>query len=129
MKINEDFLPKIEYVDYVESTGTTDGWYWRKWHSGFCELFKYVQYSGLTMTTASAGTYYGANGAADKNDTLPFSVTPLFIGSMERSSRASGNYLYWSRINGNKLYSAFRRFASGSNTTCAVEWSIRGLWK
>lgn len=114
-------------ADYVIETGTTDGWKWIKWNSGLVELTKYIQYSGLILTTASNGTYYGSGSNGTKTETLPFTFNSYdFIGYQEQPSRASSVYVYAASISGSTLSTEFRAHASMNNVTCGVRYYIRG---
>ncbi len=117
--------------DYVIDQGTqTAGgvtWTYIKWNSGRAEILGYKPYSGLSMTSQSAGTYYGTGTSGSGTATLPFSLsTVLYIGRQETSPRSSGVYVYDTSINGTTLTTQFRAFASSSNVSCAVNYHIVG---
>ncbi len=112
-----------EITDYIIETGTNDGWKYRLWNSGLIEMTKFIQYSGITCTSSSAGTYYGPA----KTTTIPFSLSSYeYIGTQEQSSRSSGVYVYVANISGSTITIEFRTHASGSNLNCGVNYYIRG---
>lgn len=114
-----------DMVDYIIETGTNDGWKYRLWNSGYIEMTKYIQYTGLTMTSKSNNQFYGAT----KNVNLPFTFDEVdFIGYQEQSPRASSTFIYNSQINnGNTLMTEFRAYASQSNVNCSARYYIRGI--
>ena len=114
-------------ADYIIDTGTTNGWKWRKWNSGFIELTGYVQHSNITCNIASNGTYYGSGSNGTKNVTLPFTLSSCdFIGYQEQSSRGSGIFVYNASVSGSTLSTEFRNYVSSSGYACGVRYYIRG---
>ena len=131
MKINEDFLLKPKYTDYVESQGNTNNWKWRKWHSGFCEIVAYKQHENITVTTSSAGTYYN-DSTGRKTLQLPFHLTHEYgLTVFETPSHSSSLYVYncYVAADGNNLVTDFRSHGSSTNAVCAVWYYITGAWK
>lgn len=57
-----------KYSDWVAETGTTDGWNWRRWHSGTVEAW-----TVLSVTLGAAAPYGSALEAAEGTITLPIS--------------------------------------------------------
>nr|DAW33548.1 MAG TPA: tail protein [Caudoviricetes sp.] len=45
-------------TDFVTSIGTTGGWQYRKWNSGFAECWRGIGYSGVKYTNAYGSSYY-----------------------------------------------------------------------
>lgn len=114
-------------ADYIIETGTTNGWNWRKWNSGFIELTGYVQHSNITCNIASNGTYYGSGSNGTKNVTLPFTLSSCdFVGYQEQPSRGSGIFVYYANVGGSTLSTEFRNYVSSSGYTCGVRYYIRG---
>ncbi len=110
-------------ADYIIETGTTDGWKWRKWNSGLIEMTKFIQYSGLNITSRSNNQFYGA----PQNVTLPFTFSEVdFIGYQEQSARASSTFIYNSEISGSTLTTEFRAYVSQTNVNCGAKYYIRG---
>lgn len=137
-KVKADDMNEIKSVvnnnanaldDYVKEEGTTTvssvTFTYKKWNSGLVELYAYKGYTGLTMTSQSAGTYYGTGGSGTM--TLPFTLTSvLYIGTQELSPRSSGVYVYDTSISQTTLTTQFRAFASSSNVSCGVNYHIVG---
>ena len=114
----------INAVAYVIEKGTNNGWEYRKWSDYTYEAWKSKDFDNLTLTSQSAGTYYGA----DKTDTLPSfsaSVTSAF-GQTNGGALSSGIYLY--RIQHSPFTISFRAHASVSNGAAGVDFYIRGTW-
>lgn len=117
----------LSFADIVIETGTSSGWNYVKWLSGKVELFGSNQNTGLKLTTASAGTYYGTGTNGERSVTLPFTFdTILFVGYREISSRASGVYIYDVSVSGNTLTTQFRAHASANNVACGGSYHIIG---
>ena len=113
-------------ADYIIETGTTDGWKWRKWNSGRVEMTGWNQFTGIKLDRASNGTYY-SDTTGYKTLTLPFSLSSVdYLGATETSSRASGVYVYYTRISGSTLTTEFRAFANIESGPCGVMYYIIG---
>lgn len=112
-------------ADWVIETGTNNSWNYKKWHSGKYEAWRYYQATALTITTASAGTYYG--GERDF-------AFPSFHQSLEScvygntSSQGSGVYIYGAVANGSNLKVYYRAHASNSNAACGGYFYIHGTY-
>lgn len=113
-------------TDYIIETGTTDGWKWRKWNSGRIEMTGWNQFTGIKLDMTSGGTYYSET-TGSKTLTLPFTLSSVdYIGTRETSSRASGIYVYYARINGSTLTTEFRAFSNMASAPCGVMYHIIG---
>ncbi len=120
MKINEKL---IGIEDYIIETGKNDNWQWRKWKSGRIELTGTIQYTNLSITTASMGTYYGA----EKNSPLPFNIKELYyLGYSECAVRSSGVFVYNTSVENTTLKTEFRAHASSVEAKCNVRYYIIG---
>jgi hypothetical protein len=118
----------IGFADSVIETGTSSGWNYIKWSSGKVELFGSTQNTGLKLTTASAGTYYGSGNDGVRSTTLPFDFdTVLFVGYREISARSSGIYIYDASVSGSTLTTQFRAHASSNNVSCGGMYHIIGI--
>lgn len=112
-------------ADWVIETGTDNSWNYKKWHSGKYEAWRFYQATSLVITTASAGTYYGA----DRN--IPF---PSFHQSLEActygntSTQSSGVYINSALANGSNLRVYYRAHASINNASCGGFFYIRGTY-
>ena len=110
-------------ADYITERGNSNGWAWTKYKSGRIELTGWVQYTGITCTNQSAGTYYGGS----KTTTMPFSLMSLYlITTQETSSRSSGIYVYGATVSGATVTTEFRAHASVSNGSCGVFYHVIG---
>lgn len=112
-------------ADWVIEQGTDNSWNYKKWHSGKYEAWRFYQATSLVITTASAGTYYGA----DRN--IPF---PSFHQSLEActysntNTQSSGVYINSALANGSNLRVYYRAHASINNASCGGFFYIRGTY-
>ena len=112
--------------DYVTETGTSSGWTYRKWNSGRYEAWRYYQATGLVLTTANSGTYYGD----PKTVSLPSFATTLDCCTYgNTTSQSSGLYIYNVQKVGANLSIAYRAHASQSNGSCGGYFHIIGRWQ
>lgn len=115
-------------ADFVIEFDTDGTWLWRKWQSGYVELFAFEQYSGLSITSASAGTYYGASQDID----LPFTLTELYAQSGQLAGTvSSGVYPYkiYTVSSGTKLRTEFRAHASNASASCGIKYYLIGMYR
>lgn len=115
-------------VDYITEIGNDETWAWRKWKSGWVELYAYHQFTGLNLTSTSMGTYYGPA----QNINLPFQLTDVYYSdAREVSVRGSGVYVYdIGFIDNNTVISTqFRAHASSTNANCGVKFYILGTYE
>lgn len=128
IKTANDFIDGVD--DYVIDTGTATAggttWTYTKWNSGKVDLYGSGSKTGMTIATASAGTYYGANAKLEL--TLPFALSSvLYIGVQETAPRSSGVWAYASTISGTTLTTEFRSFgAINNNGSCGCSYHIVG---
>lgn len=123
----EQILTKLDAIDdYVVDQGTDNSWTYRKWNSGRYEAWRYYQATGLVLTSASAGTYYGN----PKTVSLPSFATTLDCCTYgNTTSQGSGIYIYnVQKVNAN-LSIAYRAHASQSNGSCGGYFHIIGTWQ
>ena len=117
-------------ADYVKEQGTTTAggttWTYIKWNSGRVDLYATGSKTGMTIATASGGTYYNTN--AKLTLTLPYSLSSvLYIGVQEIGPRSSGIWAYASTISGTTLTTEFRSFAAiNSNGACGCNYHLVG---
>lgn len=117
-----------DMTDFVVAQGTSGIWTYRKWNSGAYEAWGEYEASGMTLTTSSAGTYYGSNGA--KEIALPsWSLSCTFAVAQEQLSRSSGVYIYNISRTATKLTVDYRAHASSSNALCGGMFYVKGTWK
>lgn len=118
-------------ADYVTEQGTTTvsstTWTYRKWNSGKVDLYASGSKTGMTIATASGGTYYGVSAKLEL--TLPFTLSSvLYIGVQETSPRSSGVWAYGTSISGTTLTTEFRSFAAiNNNGACGCSYHIVGI--
>lgn len=114
-------------VDFVVAQGTDNSWTYRKWNSGIYEAWRKYQATGMTITTQSAGTYYGGS----KQLALPsFNTGVSSVTYGNTTSQSSGVYIYNTEpISGNKLNINYRAHASSSNSSCGGYFHIIGTWQ
>lgn len=110
-------------ADYITERGESGGWHWTKYKSGKVELYGWFQYTGITSTSQSAGTYYGGS----KTTNLPFAIKMITNWSaQETNSRSSGIYVYNISFSGGGTGTStyftidFRGHASLSNASCGA---------
>ena len=125
---------KDALIDYIVSQGTTTSapiWTWRKWKSGLAECWGRFDCSGLTMNTASAGTYYNDT-SGKKTFNYPsglFTSVASVTGLTCQGSRGSGVFIYsCENTSTSQCKVNFRSHASSSNTVCPVFIHSIGRW-
>lgn len=124
--VNSLNVTGIHAVDYVVEQGTDNSWTYRKWNSGLFEAWRYYQASSMTITTSSAGTYYGG----EKLIPLPsFVVTITGTTYGNAPSQSSGVYIYETVRDNSNLKVVYRAHASTSNASCGGVFHIFGTWK
>lgn len=118
---------KSHDVDYVVEKGTNNSWNYKKWSDRTFEAWAQFNATGLTLNTASAGTYYSSSGL--KNFALPsFTSTITIVLAKEVASMSSGIWIYTAQRNGSNLQVNYRAHASVSNGVCNGCFYIRGTW-
>ena len=118
-------------ADYVVEQGTTSGWYYRKYNSGFVEMFKREQ---VTLTERRAwGTGYLFTASEGTTVTYPLALTALYYNSVViESGTALIAYLGYQRATTQlKQFSweAFTTSAISVPTTATVNYYTTGMWK
>lgn len=119
-------------ADFVSDYGSnSSGWFWRKWNSGRCEAWGNFQFSGITVTTQNAGTYWGNGGFKDLS--LPsslFTAVDCAEVTNGQGTHASGVYPYGvSSLTTSNIQIAFRAFASSSDVGCPAFVKVYGSWR
>ena len=116
----------------VYTTGTDNGWTYKKYADGTYEAWRTYNATGMSLTSASAGTYYnGTVGNGIKNITLPsFNVgTSYFAFANSMPSISSGVYIYSiGRLSATTLQIGYRAHASTTNGVCNGMFYVRGNW-
>lgn len=111
-------------MDFVVSIGTTGGWQYRKWNSGFAECWRGISYSGVQYTNTYGSAYYCVTQVS-----LPFTFTSVkhFQGT---AYGTKGLYYVSSCGITNsviKFYTASA--AKETNVSISVELYVTGTWK
>lgn len=123
----KNILDNEHSIDYITEIDSNSTWKWRKWASGRVELIGSNQYSGISMTRSSEGTYYGNGSESTKTIALPFTLSSVdYIGTQEVSTRSSGVYVYDVSVSGTTLSTQFRAHSSQSGSYCGVRYYIIG---
>lgn len=123
---------------YVVEDGTTsNSWDYRLWSDGTYEAWRSANFTGITVTSSSAGTYYGTGGEKSLGvPTFP-NNSNTGIKSAEATenggSHSSGVYVYGVNTSGatgpnSSFIVIFRAHASTSNGNCGVDLYIRGTY-
>lgn len=124
-------------VGIVEQGTTSNNWQYRLWSDGTYEAWRRYQFTGITVTTASAGTYYGS--AGEKTLGVPVfpnnsntGVTYAF-GTEGGGTHASGVYLYQIVHAGatgatSDMTFVFRAHGSTNNGGCLINIYIKGTY-
>lgn len=115
-------------ICYVKETGMDNSWNYKKWSDGTFEAWGQFNATGLTLNTASAGTYYNSTSGV-KNFALPsFTSTISIVLVKEIASMSSGIWIYTAQRNGSNLQVDYRAHASTSSGVCNGCYYIRGTW-
>ena len=119
-------------ADYVVDYGTTTaGWIWTKWNSGRAECYGNFAFDSITVTTASAGTYWANSGI--KSKALPsglFTSVSCAEVSPGNGTHSSGVYPYdVNDLTTTEIKVQFRAFASTSNGNCPAFIKVYGAWR
>ena len=121
----KEMAHKIGLIDdYIVEQGTKDGWEYRKWNSGFIELWKMSYHSNVNCNTSSNSVYVG-----NYNAQLPFSISiGRIFCSINNASKKMFVLDVWgsSGINANVSLGSM---ASTTNATCYLNWYVTGKWK
>lgn len=119
-------------ADYITDYGTSGGWYYRKYNSGYAECWGEFQFTGITVNTASAGTYYNSTSGL-KSQSLPsglFASVSYAEVTNGYGTHASGMYPYGvGSLTTSAVQIQFRAFASSSNVGCPAFIKVYGAWK
>lgn len=114
------------------TSGTDNGWRYRKYADGTYEAWRFYQATGLNLSVSSAGTYYGSGANGYRDITAPsFTKTYELVMAQDMASQSSGTYIYnIAATNGNSFIRvSYRNYASNTNASCGGDFYIRGTWK
>lgn len=119
-------------ADYITEYGTSGDWYYRKYNSGYAECWGQFQFSGITVTSSSAGTYYHST-TGIKSQSLPsglFTSVSYAEATEGKGTHASGVYIYnINALSTSSVSLQFRAHASTSNGGCPAFIKVYGAWK
>lgn len=114
------------------TSGTDNGWTYKKYMDGTYEAWRTYNATGMSLTSASAGTYYNATvGNGIKNITLPsFNVGTDYVAfANPMPSISSGVYIYSvGKLNATTLQIGYRAHASTTGGVCNGMFYVRGNW-
>lgn len=118
--------------DFVVAQGVTNGWTWRKWHSGVAECWKIHTFT-TTINTAFGSLYCG-NATARQEYPFPFVEKP--VENVTLQSGAKQAILYCEAgghgVNGvssSARYNVFHPVAVTTSQTFYLSFHVRGKWK
>ena len=116
-------------VDCIVDEGSEGIWKYRKWKNGTYEAWGTYNATGLTLTTASGGTYYSTT---NPEVNLPsFSVACDYaFGNEQRNvgQISSGIWIYAITTYATKLGIEFRAHSSISSGACGCAFYVHGRW-
>lgn len=113
--------------DFIVEEGTNNSWIYRKWKNGYYEAWRFYQGSNLTITTASAGTYYGGSASIS----LPSfnATTTVYCTYGNYPSQSSGVYIYQTSVSSKTTMAIYyRAHTSVSGANCGGYFYIRGTY-
>ena len=115
-------------ANYVIEEGESNSFAYRKWKNGTYEAWTSYTATSLTLTSSSAGTYYG--GSATTLNLPSFSTYVGYISYAVTSPTSSGVYIYrvYPNAAGTQLSVEYRAHASTSGGTCGTSIYVRGNW-
>ena len=114
------------------TSGTNNGWRYRKYADGTYEAWRYYQATGLNLSVSSAGTYYGSGANGYRDITAPsFTKTYTLAIGQSMSSQTSGTHIYAiGATNGTSYIRVhYRNFVSNTSASCGGDFYIRGTWE
>ena len=114
--------------DFIVDYGTDNSWNYRKWNSGRFDAWRFYQATNLTITTASAGTYYGGSASL----TLPSfnNSTSCVVYATNTISQSSGVYIYnYTIASKTTITINYRAHTSISGANCGGAFFVTGYWK
>lgn len=123
-------------IGIVETGTTSNSWDYRLWSDGTYEAWRSHGFTGMALTSSSAGTYYG-NGTTLGVPTFPNNsntgVTQCLCTASNAFSHSSGVYLYQTEHASattatSNLTFQFRAHASTSNAACGLDIYLKGTY-
>lgn len=112
----------INAVDYVVEQGTTDGWTWRKWNSGYME-------ATLRMSDPTIGSATTLNGVQRMPINYPTPPTFNTITDVTASGHNSGAWVSAGFDGGGSVVVFLMRISGNTNALSNFSMSLKGTWK
>lgn len=125
------------HVVGITETGTTsNNWDYRLWSDGTYEAWRSHGFTGMALTSSSAGTYYGGGttlGVPTFPNNSNTGVTQCLCTASNAFSHSSGVYLYQTEHASattatSNLTFQFRAHASTSNAACGLDIYLKGTY-
>ena len=88
---NVNIWDSLHKVDYITEKGTSNGWRYRKWNSGWVEAWCYYSVGSVAITTSSTG--YGGYRSAGITITIPSGIFPGKPGCQVQKATAQGGWI------------------------------------
>ena len=113
-------------VDYVVEQGTKNGWYYRKWSSGFAECWYSATVSGIDVGEFNLdGMYHSGS----KGVNFPFTFTSVDYVSATGGSTGNMNIVRPFNKNNSSMTYIVVGMADRSSVSVIVNLEAKGKWK
>jgi hypothetical protein len=112
----------ITAVDYIIEQGTSSGWTYRKWSSGYME-------ATLRMSDPTIGTATTLNGVQRMPINYPTPPTFNTITDVTASGHNSGAWVSAGFDGGGSVIVFLMRISGNTNTLSNFSMSLKGTWK
>lgn len=76
--------------NFIIDSGTTDGWYWRKYKDGTVELFATKSFSGVNATKNNYSGFYYSDALTIN---YPFTIKTVIMGELNGGSKNQINFI------------------------------------
>lgn len=124
------FLTKVANSFYACEKGIDNGWTYYKYPDGTYEAYQQVQLSGLSLTTASAGTYYGNDSTHDYSyPSFHINDSGIYGNAIACPTLSSGIYVYSVELFPTVYRVSVRACASNSSASIGVRMHVKGRWQ
>lgn len=127
---------KNHVIGIVETGTTSNSWDYRLWSDGTYEAWRSHGFTGMALTSSSAGTYYGGGttlGVPTFPNNSNTGVTQCLCTASNAFSHSSGVYLYQTEHASattatSNLTFQFRAHASTNNAACGLDIYLKGTY-
>lgn len=124
------FLTKVANSFYACEKGIDNGWTYYKYPDGTYEAYQRIQLSGLSLTTASAGTYYGDDSAHDYSyPSFHINGSGIYGNAIACPTLSSGIYVYSVELYPTVYRVNVRATASNTSANIGVWMHVKGRWQ